>query len=302
MSPLTPAELEPALARVLTPPGEALATGRQHVAGFLDYLRASRVDWQGWYTGSIAQPAALVLALLLPGRTCILMLPTPGDHGIDPAAQRELTRDALQHLREPRMHYAQVLLEPWASSKAALIVASGFRRLASLVYLERDVSDPRVAPPHRNGVTWLPYGPDTHTVFTEVVQATYVDSIDCPELTGLRPIEDILASHKASGSFEPRLWELLLLNDQPVACLLLASLMQGALIEIVYMGVVPTARRQGFAALALQRALQQARTRRAQRLTVVVDSRNRPARQLYSRFSLSPVARRDAYLYRWEPT
>ena len=35
---------------------------------------------------------------------------------------------------------------------------------------------------------------------------SYVDTMDCPELCGMRATADILASHKATGEFDPSLW------------------------------------------------------------------------------------------------
>jgi ribosomal protein S18 acetylase RimI-like enzyme len=129
--------------------------------------------------------------------------------------------------------------------------------------------------------------------------ATYNDSLDCPELTGLRPIEDILAGHRAAGQFDPRLWELFLVDDEPAGCLLLAPLHTAPSLEVVYMGVVPEHRGRGVGDALLRRALQQCREHGARLLTLAVDGRNAPAKRLYERFGLKTVARRDAYLYRW---
>jgi mycothiol synthase len=295
---ITPTELPAALARVLAPPGGRLA-GRAQIESFRAYLEESAVGWDGLRQGSPTAPQALTVALLLPGRTALLLLPEPGEHGIDAAAQAELTTAALARLKRRRLHFAQVLLEAAASARRAVLERAGFVALAPLAYLERDVMYPWVAPPAPEAAEWVSFTEDTRGLFATTILATYEASLDCPELTGLRPIDDVLASHQASGRFDPALWELALVGGAPAGGLLLARHTRGALVEIVYMGVTPDFRRQGVGRLLLARAFAQARATGAQRLTVVVDERNTPAQALYAGFGLAQVAQRSAWFYRW---
>jgi GNAT superfamily N-acetyltransferase len=296
-----PADLRPALAVLLAPPGDAKGGDQRQIAGFCDYLAQCPVRWEGLRCGRPQAPTALFFTLLLPGRTAIVIVATPGEHGINPDDQLRVTRTGLETLREHSMHYAQSLLEPDAVAKRALLEQVGFGRLAPLVYLERDATYPWVEPPQPGEAEWLRYSAHTHAEFAAVVLATYEDSRDCPELTGLRPIDDILAAHQAGGRFDPALWELTRIDGQPAACLLLSPLVRAPLLEVVYMGVVPAFRRRGIGKLLLRRALEQCRATGARQLTVVVDDRNEPAKRLYAQFALQAVARRDAYLYRWKP-
>lgn len=227
------------------------------------------------------------------------MLPNPGELGIDRAAQRQLARAGLAGLATHSPHYAQLLLEPEAAAKRALADDVGFRFLAPLCYLERDATYPWVDPPEPLSANWFHYEPHIHADFAGVVAATYAESLDCPELTGIRPIEDALEAHKAAGPFDPALWELVQVDGQLAACLLLSRVSDGEGLDVVYMGVVPSWRGRGVGELLLRRALVQCRARGARRLTAVVDERNGPARRLYERFRMTASARRDAYWYRW---
>jgi mycothiol synthase len=292
-------ELRSVLPHLLAPPGVDPAAARSQVPSFCEYLAQGGVHWEGLRAGRRSAPTGLFFVLLMPGRTGIVMIPTPGEHGIVPERQHAVTVAALERLAGHHLYFAQALLEPEALAKRALLERIGFKPLAPLMYLERDVAFPWTDPPPANAAQWVRYEACTHAEFASVVLATYQDSLDCPELTGLRPIDDVLAAHRASGQFDPALWELARIDGQSAGCMLLSRAAHVPLLEIVYMGVVAACRRRGVGALLLRRALEQCRAVAAHRLMVVVDDRNEPAKRLYTRFSFAPVTNRDAYLFRW---
>ena len=69
-----------------------------------------------------------------------------------------------------------------------------------------------------------------------MVEQTYVETLDCPQLNGVRPIEEILDGYRAVGQFDPRRWLLVRHTGGDVGCLLLAEHL-GRIWELVYMGV-----------------------------------------------------------------
>ncbi len=296
---LTSADLTSALPFLLAPAGENLAAGRALIPAFSAYLDQSVHEWRGWRCGPPDRPQALLLTLLMPGRTALAVIPNPSEHGIDEAEQRRLTQAGLAALADRRLHYAQALIEPNAAAKRLLLERAGFTRLSPLVYLERDALYPWVDPPAPTDAEWVRFSDATRMEFERVILATYQASLDCPELTGIRPIADVLAAHRAAGRFDPQLWELIRVRGDAAGCLLLAQLPQAGLLEVVYMGVLPACRQRGVGALLLRRALQHCRATRTPRLSLVVDDRNEPAKRLYARLGLTPVVRRDAYWFRW---
>jgi mycothiol synthase len=298
--PIGPADLRSMLGIILAAPGANRRAPAHQVSGFCEYLKEGPAQWEGLCRGGVRAPLAVFFALRLPGRTAIVMVPSPGELGIDPDEQLAVTREGLARLSERNLHYAQALVEPGATALSALLEQAGFRKLARLNYLERDALHPWVDPPGVGDAEWVAYSQRTHDQFAQTVLATYRDSQDCPELTGLRPIDDILAGHMASGRFNPLLWELVRLGGRDAGCLLLAPLTHASVLEVVYMGVVPEFRRRGIGHLLLRRALGQCHAVGARRLTVVVDDRNAPAKRLYARLGLLPVARRLAFLYCWQ--
>ena len=109
---ITPEELEGVLPALVTLPGTGRAAVRRQVSGFLTYLRQTDLRWRGFRRGDAATPSGLLLALLLPGRTAIVMTPSPEVRGIEAASQTRVIEAGLEALRHEGLHYAQVLLEP----------------------------------------------------------------------------------------------------------------------------------------------------------------------------------------------
>ncbi|MBU0639487.1 MAG: GNAT family N-acetyltransferase [Planctomycetes bacterium] len=295
--PIESVSLEEALSCVLAPGDEHLRASQAHVRALDAYIAQCTEGWEGFKQTHEGRTTGLFLAMLLPGSTAVIMVPCPGTHGFSLPDQQRVTLFGLERLRVRRLHYVQALLEPGLRPKRALLERCGFRRLTTLNYLERGTMYPWFDPPSPDAVDWVPFGSNTYERFAATLAQTYEDSQDCPELTGLRPIADVIASHQATGPFDPTLWELARVDGCDAGCLLLARLSHGPLLEIAYMGVVPEFRRRGVGALLLRRALQRCRAAEADRLTVVVDQRNATARRAYARFGFKEVTTRDAYLH-----
>lgn len=288
------------LARVLAQGGAGAVASPTHVRSFARYIETCGLEWLAWRFRRQRRDAACLLALLLPGRTAIVMFPTPGARSTEWDDQRQLMAAGLKHLAGRHLHYVQALVEPQAREKRELLEAHGFTHLTELIYLRRGVAPLGSERPCDRQVTWVAYDSGRDHAFAQMLLATYQDSRDCPELTGLRPIDAVIASHKAAGAFDPTLWELACIDGAHAGCLLLSLLTHGSLMEVVYLGVVPSWRRRGVGGLLLCRALEQSGRVGARQLTAVVDRRNDPARQLYARFGFKPTAAREAYIYTWQ--
>ena len=114
------AKLERLLGRVLAAPGWAgqAAPGQVHV--FRMYLDACAERWIAWRTRRHTKETGLLLAMMLPGRTVVLIPADPGAHGIEHADQQLLLSSALSELHAEQFAYAQALVEPGARHKRAL--------------------------------------------------------------------------------------------------------------------------------------------------------------------------------------
>ena len=299
--PVTDSELKDALALALSSSHNGRAADPQHVQSFTHYLESCAIPWKAARCERAGATTALAFALLPPGRTAIVLFPAPGELGVAAEDQLAVMSELLTTLSECDLHYAQALVEPGVSTKSHMLRQLGFWRLAELNYLERDPGYPWVDPPAGEGLTWITYAEGTHAEFSATIEASYEQSGDCPKLNGLRPIEDVVASHRATGEFDPRLWQLARVAGRNAACLLLSRLTHGPMIELVYMGVAPAFRRRGLGSIVLRRALDLCRRAGARKLTLVVDSSNESASRLYDQFDFQRVTARDAYLYQWGP-
>lgn len=285
-----------AIRLILSTPGQP-ATDDQ----VIDFLRMAvhrRVDLRDlWVATKGSRIVWAALAIVSAGHSMLLLLPN------EDARNEEVTvaiagviNQVVAHFAGRGVHLAQALVEPGFRIAGVLTSACGFQTVAELVYLQATVR--RASPPPRlaDGDTSAPYSSETHADFAAAISASYVDSLDCPALNGVRDIEDIIAGHKATGEFDPSLWHVLYRHGRPIAVLLLSPIVRADQLELVYLGIAPEGRGQGIGAMLMKIALASAKERHLSRLTLAVDSRNTPAMRLYNRFGLARVGSKLALI------
>jgi ribosomal protein S18 acetylase RimI-like enzyme len=221
------------------------------------------------------------------------MLPHPGQLLVDYDEQHRLNIQLFSTLARFDLRYIQALCEPDAVPLRRLLEGCGLARLTRLHYLARDHDARRRV--DDSGGEWVQYCASTHRLFADTIEQTYVESQDCPELCGLRTMDDVIASHRVAWTFKPATWEVLLRDGRPAGCVL-QNLVAPRATEIAYLGVTPAFRRQGVGTALVTRALWHAQRSRCTAVSVVVDGRNGSARRLYARFGFSRTAERDAHL------
>lgn len=232
------------------------------------------------------------LPLVQPGGVLVLLTPPSLDAAFIDAAAVTIAHT----LSADDSRLVQVLVDPDEPTTAEPFKRCGFEPLATLLYLHRQASATAVvpAPPIVGGRTLdvVTYSTATHALFRQALLESYVGSQDCPRLSGVRDIEDVLASHRAAGIHDPSLWAVLVDGAQPAAAVLLSPTEHDASLELVYLGVTPAYRRKGLGRWCLQHAMSMAASRRLERLVVAVDADNAPAIKLYYRFGLQRFHRR----------
>lgn len=296
---ITDETLPAALRSAVSQSGSPRSAEQTHAQAVLNYLSACEIAWEGFQMRRRGKTTGVFFAMLPPGKTAVVLLACPGRKGVTDADQTTVTLEGMAALARRRLYYAQALLEPDDAARRSLLGRLRYKYLSSLHYLERDALYPWADPPATDRGEWVAYGPQTHDRFAATIQGTYGQSLDCPRLNGLRPIEAVMAGHRAAGRFDPRLWQLVRVDGRDAGCILLAQLTHGPLVEVVYMGVRPEFRGRRIGDLLLRRALELTRQSSAKQLTLVVDERNEPARRVYERFGFKQLTVRDAYLYHW---
>lgn len=210
----------------------------------------------------------------------------------------ELLTEAARKLDEAGAWIGQALLEPNQSREHAAMQRNGFQRLTELRFFERPLTDD--VPEPKRAETSLSYEPyrrsHNRLAFVNVLEATYRGSLDCPELNGVRDGQQSLKNHEAAGSFHPDMWRLYRRDGLDVGILLMAARPDQQAWEVLYLGVVESARGCGIGRAMLLDALEAAHEARVERLLIVADARNIPAVSLYESLGFQPVATRVAFV------
>ncbi len=237
-----------------------------------------------------------VLPLVSAGRTMLLFGSTDRTREHEQRCAGRAINEVCAAFAKRDIQLAQVLIEPGNYPAQHLFMLCGFAPLAELHYLQTDVrnSIPPVKLPF--GFSWENYSNITHAKFGKTILSSYEGSLDCPALSGIRHIDDVIASHKASGEFDPKHWFLLYERQTPLAVLLLAAASRTDAMELVYLGLTPEARGRGLGTLMFRKALRTALEADIGRLTLAVDAGNTPALKLYYRHGMEKVAAKLAMI------
>ncbi|GAB6165352.1 hypothetical protein JCM19992_13520 [Thermostilla marina] len=231
-----------------------------------------------------------------PGRTAIATPP-----GIVPPADNrlisELLRRACHEVTQYNIDLMFLTLESHRHYMIRAIEQAGFEHLANLAYMVSTLDEFPDAPP-RSGLKLHPYGETSPKQFAEIVEATYEETLDCPALNGLRNIDDVLSGYKTIGQSPTSLWYVIMADNRPVGCLLLADHPDTESLELVYMGLIKTARGNGWGLAATQYAQWIARQLGRRSILLAVDEANEPALHMYSKAGFCAFERRLVFMYR----
>lgn len=238
------------------------------------------------------RPVGALLALPSAGNLGLVALPL----AIDPRVP-EPTRieDALlialpPALKDRQQALAYALLPRDEGAPAPLLARHGFQRLTELSYLQLDLAP---LPAIEEGMLGrVPYSDVAEAEFAATLLATYRASQDCPELDGLRSVDEVLAGHAAVGTSARRRWSLLCVAGRTVGVELLAEFPKEAGVELVYWGLIPAARRKGLGRRFLRLTLRSLAHQGWKQLSLAVDIRNRPALQLYQSLGFQQTERK----------
>jgi GNAT superfamily N-acetyltransferase len=237
-----------------------------------------------------------VLATLLPGGSGLLWPPQASAGLHRTAYEDRLVQHAVAWLRRRGAKVLQCLLASEEAFLAEPLQRNGFRHITSLWYLRHNGDLPLRFLGTPAGLSYQTYSTADRGLFPATLMRTYEGTQDCPELTGLRTAEEILAGHQAQGKFDPGLWWLGLEDGRPVSVLLVTALTESPTWEVAYVGVVPEARRRGHGRELVLKALLEARAAGVPEVMLTVDGRNRPAWDLYRSLGFEPFDKREVFL------
>jgi ribosomal protein S18 acetylase RimI-like enzyme len=274
----------------------------QRVAHVLDLISLGEVDpagvlvargRQGLCGAMICQPLAGAGGLVWPPQSL------PGKDGRE--IEDRLVHSAAAWLRSRGAKLAQALLPSAAGPSGAALERNGYRCVTRLLYLRHYLDLPATLLTTEDRLSFVPYSRCTADEFHETLLRTYVETLDCPEVNGVRDLTEILAGHRAQGKPDAHHWWLARTPARPVGVLLATELLDAQGWDISYLGLVPEARGHGLGKELVRKALFEARAADALLLTLAVDDRNWPARDLYRRMGFETFDSREVYLTIWQP-
>lgn len=305
IQPATGRRLEPALDLLFASlPSDARA---QRVAEVLREIADGEFDPQHLLLAEIGSvPVGVQLTVIRDDDVGMVWPPVVADEPVlrlgglsSEKIEDTLMYEATRRLDAAKAWIGQSLLEPGQFREQAALQRNGFTRLTELRFFERLLSDTSDRP-QREATVPLdhePYRPSRNRLaFVNVLEATYRGTLDCPEFNGVRDGRQSLKNHEAAGSFTPDMWRLYRRDGVDVGVLLLVERPDQQAWEVLYLGVIDSARRSGVGRAMLVDALQAARAANAERLLIVADARNVPAVALYESLGFQPIATRVAFV------
>jgi ribosomal protein S18 acetylase RimI-like enzyme len=270
------------------------------IANALRLVEKGELDPAGVLVASQGgEPAGAIVYLPVPGASGLVWPPQAIE-----GANREAIEDALVHrataaLREQGARLAQCLLTEAELSLTGPLLRNGFAHVTALWYMQHELGASAGGAP-AGRLSYLSYNRLSNPVlFHDTLLHTYEDTRDCPEISGVRTADQIIAGHRAQGKYDPRRWILALAAGRPVGVLLLSEMPEWAAWDVAYVGVVPAERGRGYGRELMQKALAVARADGVARLTLSVDVRNEPAQRLYTALGFQTYDRREAILAIW---
>ena len=295
VEPARPGEREAALQMVFAHLG--CEESARRVSNALQLVTAGHLDPEGIHIArQDGELTGAIVGLSLVGGGGLLWLP-----GVRQGPQQTICEDVLVQsictwLQTRGAKVIQAILSPAELSRADSLLSNHFQHVTQLLYLRHDLVNIPGSPDNPE-LAFQSYSPANDQAFRDTLSQTHEQTLDCPELNGVRSIDEIIEGHKAQGDFDPHRWWLIHANGKAAGIMMLTRVSETTSWDISYLGVIPSARGVGIGRVAVARAIQEAQLFGADQLTVAVDVRNTPARQLYQRLGFEPAATREVFLY-----
>lgn len=239
--------------------------------------------------------AAACLWIPNPGKSAICYLPASRHLQGREAQAAACLKAAAGQAAAAGMKMVQGIFDVDESVLSGIYQAAGYQPLAILQFMEHSArwALPEVQLP--DGYHLETYRPDTHDLFKQAIGASYEQTLDCPAMSGLRSLEDVVIGHQHAGEFNPALWFVLIHQSRGVGVLLLTLNPSLQSLDVTYLGLGSEHRRRHLGMFFMTQVRRMMRLTGARASTLAVDERNAPAVGLYHKAGYRPMQRRTVY-------
>jgi GNAT superfamily N-acetyltransferase len=241
------------------------------------------------------QIVGAALFLMQPDRCAYVWRPVVLDSTDSAPVADALLSDMGKRIQQENAWIGQCLIDPHETLDREALSRNGFPHLADLHYLSRPLADP-IPDSEEIRLTPIRYGQgENHERFRQVIERTYIGSLDCPGIQGNRTGEDAIISHQSTGVFLPDQWTIFSDERGDAGLLLLAEHPEQQAWEVVYMGIVPEARGNRYGREILLTGLAAAKSAGCESVVLAVDSNNQFARRLYDGLGFQQTETRSVH-------
>lgn len=129
----------------------------------------------------------------------------------------------------------------------------------------------------------------------QLVEETYIDTLDVPILNGIRSIDQTLRGYAVGQSPSNLPWWSIHVGEEPVGCLILASLSDQTC-ELTYLGLIPAARGHRYSPEMMDFVSDWMLRQGKYRIVLAVDVQNLPALHLYQSFGFEQIQTVEAWI------
>jgi len=235
-----------------------------------------------------------VFSMLRPDGTLLSLQPTVLPTEQEPSL-RLVYETLIEFAIDNRARLVMLLVDFQQYANEPLLGWFGFEKVSELLNLHAErVVFPTQRPTAR--LTFRPYKSEHWDRMAALVEKTYVNTLDFPQLTGLVPADYILRGYQESHIFDPSLWYFVEYQSKIIGALLLTQIEGSEHLELTYLGLTEEFRGQGLSLEIVQFAQYIAKMQNASHLLVAVDSANIPALNTYMRCGFQIHDQKELYV------
>ena len=235
-----------------------------------------------------------VFSMLRPDGTLLSLQPAVVP--MEPESSLRLVYETLiEFAIDNHARLVMLLVDFQQSADEPMLGLFGFEKVSELLNLNAERADfPTHCPV--GCLAFRPYKNELWGKMAALVEKTYNNTLDFPQLTGLVPAESILRGYQESHVFDPSLWYFIEFQSKIIGVLLLTQMEESEHLELTYLGLTEDFRGQGLSREIVQFSQFVAKTKNASHLIVAVDSANIPALNTYIRCGFQIHDQKEIYV------